>query len=71
MKTHIYLTLLLFSLVNIQMTAAQQVYESHHYGTPGDIYLYNRFAPGLLNYAITQDGPSVTWDVSSMATLNT
>ena len=71
MKTHICLTLLLFCLVNIEWTAAQQVYQSHHYGTPGDIYLYNRFAPGPLNDAIAQGGADVTWDVSSMSELNT
>ena len=71
MKTHICLTLLLFSLLNVQWLSAQQVYQSHHYGSPGDIYLYNRFAPGLLNDAIIQDGTGVIWDVSSMTELNT
>ncbi|HEY3385141.1 MAG TPA: T9SS type A sorting domain-containing protein [Saprospiraceae bacterium] len=71
MKTHKSLLILISCLFSLDLLHAQQVYESHHYGSPGDIYLYNRFAPGLLNDAITQDGPSVTWDVSSMATLNT
>jgi hypothetical protein len=54
-----------------QFLTAQQVYQARHYGEPGDIYLYNRFNPLLLNDEITKSGAGVTWDMGSAAGLNT
>lgn len=55
----------------IQLTSAQQVYQASHYGEPGDIYLYNRFSPRLLNDEITKSGAGTTWDMTSSSGLKT
>ena len=54
-----------------QSIDAQQVYESRHYGTPGDVYLYNRFASGFSNEGMTAAGANITWDMSTNLELNT
>ena len=50
---------------------SQPVYEAHHYGSPGDIYLYNRFSPLLHNDELTKSGEDVTWDLSLQSGLAT
>src|SRR6187549_2156167 len=71
MKTLNLLIAILYCLVASQSLNAQQVYESRHYGTPGDLYLYNRFASGFSNEGMTAAGPGITWDMSTNMELNT
>jgi hypothetical protein len=59
------------SLLVVHTTDAQQVYQSTHYGTPGDVYLYNRFASGFSNEGMTAAGANITWDMSTNTDLNT
>jgi hypothetical protein len=70
MKTHRYLSLLLTFTFFLTQIAAQQVYDAHHYGMPGDAQVYNRFAPGQFNDILTEEGAGITWDLSSQAGLN-
>ena len=65
-----YLFLLLTLIAPLQWLAAQQVYESHHYGVPGDAHVYNRFTPGELNDILTTVGEGITWDLSNQSGLN-
>lgn len=58
-------------LMAAQWVSAQQVYQSSHYGTPGDVYLYNRFASGFSNDGMTAAGENITWDMSTNLELNT
>lgn len=54
MKSNYLLLILSVWIAFIQVATAQQVYQATHYGEPGDIYLYNRFSPRLLNDEITK-----------------
>ncbi len=65
------LLLLLALLCAAQITLAQQTYQSSHYGTPGDLYLYNRFNDSIDVIELTKSGADITWDFSAHAALNT
>jgi len=71
MKSKKLLSILAFLAVCLQVATAQQVYQATHYGEPGDIYLYNRFSPRLLNDEITKSGAGITWDMGSSSGLKT
>ena len=71
MKTRkLYFSIGCFLLAG-QWLSAQQVYQSRHYGTPGDVYLYNRFTTGFSNDGLAAGGAGVTWDMSTNQELNT
>ena len=71
MKTlNLYLTIGIL-LLNGSWANAQQVYEARHYGSPGDLYLYNRFASGFSNEGMSAAGANITWDMSTNLELNT
>lgn len=71
MKSNYLLLILSVWIAFIQAATAQQVYQATHYGEPGDIYLYNRFSPRLLNDEITKSGEGITWDMGSSSGLKT
>ena len=71
MKTLIF-SLAIGSCLSIaQSVNAQQVYQSNHYGSPGDVYLYNRFASGFSNDGMSAAGTNIIWDMSTNNELNT
>ncbi len=77
MLKHNMMKYLLFILTGLsvsfsaKMANAQQVYQSGHYGGPGDLYLYNRFSPGAEMPLLTATGENITWDLAADPDLNT
>lgn len=63
--------LLLALLSGAQLLSAQQIFESHHYGEPGDLYLYNRFSSDIDVAELTKEGADIIWDLSLDTELNT
>lgn len=60
-----------FMLLLLQGTGAQQVFQASHYGKPGDQYLYNRFSPASFNDEISQAGENIIWDLTNQVGLHT
>ena len=71
MKTLIFYFAIGISLCMTQSVNSQQVYKSNHYGSPGDLYLYNRFASGFSNDGMAAAGANIVWDMSTNNELNT
>ncbi len=71
MKTLKLCLSLAICLIIGQSIEAQQVYQSNHYGSPGDVYLYNRFASGFSNDGLAAAGANIVWDMSTNNELNT
>jgi hypothetical protein len=71
MKNSKLAILIACAAISTQMLSAQQVYQAHHYGSPGEEYLYNRFTSGFSNEDMTASGANITWDMSTNLALNT
>ena len=70
MPKNILIIILFSSILFSNESFGQQVYQLRHYGKPGDMYLYNRMS-GDQGVAVLDSGANVTWDLSSITTLNT
>ena len=60
--------ILLAAAVSLMLVYAsgQQVYQSHHYGSPGVQNLYSTHSGGFTNDEIFAHGDSVIWDISTL-----
>ncbi len=57
---------LIFCAASVSQSAAQQVYQSQHYGGPGTQQLYSRHLVGFTNDDIISHGADATWDISAL-----